>query len=593
MTAAHGAPPGRAAGVSAPQVLRQYALLADGRRGALIGPRGDVAWLCAPAWESDAVFTSLLGGPGGYVVAPADDRFVWGGFYEPGTLIWTSRWITTDAIVHSREALALPGEPHTLTLLRRVAAVRGDAVVRLLLDVSAGFGRQPLRDLTRDEHGWTGRAGDLYVRWHGAPQAQPDASGVLHGELRLPPGGHHDLTLQLSTRPFTGPAPDPDERWPATAAAWQAAVPATVNGFSGRDARHARAVLHGLTTPEGGMVAAATTSLPERAEAGRNYDYRYAWIRDQSYAGHAAAAAGADGLLDAAVRFVSQHLLTDGPALAPAYVAGSGQPVPDEQDLGFLPGYPGAPVRTGNWVNGQFQLDAFGEALLLLTVAARRDRLDADGRRALHLAADTIARRWRDPDAGIWELHPRPWTHSRLTCVAGLLRAAGAVTGPTATRWRDLAGAILADTQATCLHPTGRWQRAPDDPRVDAALLFPGIRGAVPPGDPRTAATLAAVRAELTEDGYVYRFRADDRPLGGAEGAFLLCGYGMALAEQQAGNPVAAARWFERNRAACGPPGLYAEEYDVRQRQLRGNLPQAFVHALLLETAATLPDPTG
>ncbi|MFF5229302.1 glycoside hydrolase family 15 protein [Dactylosporangium sp. NPDC000521] len=576
-----------------PQVLRQYALLADGRRGALIGPRGDVAWLCAPAWESEAVFTDLLGGAGVYTVTPAGDRFVWGGFYEPGTLVWTSRWITTDAIIHSREALALPSEPHTLTLLRRVEAIHGTAVVRLLLDVCAGFGRQPLRDLIRDERGWTGRAGDLYVRWYGAPRAQPDASGVLHGELRLPPGGRHDLMLQLSTRPFTGPAPDPDVVWSATAAAWQAAVPATGDGFAGRDARHARAVLHGLTTAEGGMVAAATTSLPERAEAGRGYDYRYAWIRDQSFAGHAAAVAGVDGLLDAAVCFVSQHLLADGPQMAPAYVAGSGRPVPDEQAVGFLPGYPGAPVRTGNWVNGQFQLDAFGEALLLLAVAAGRDRLGADGRRALHLAVDAIARRWREPDAGIWELRPRLWTHSRLTCVAGLLRAADAETGSTAARWRDLAGSILADTEATCLHPTGRWQRAPDDPRVDAALLFPGIRGAVPPGDPRTAATLAAVKADLTEDGYVYRFRADKQPLGSMEGAFLLCGYGMALAEHQAGNPVAAVRWLERNRAACGPPGLYAEEYDVQQRQLRGNLPQAFVHALFLETAATLPDPAG
>nr|WP_261959785.1 glycoside hydrolase family 15 protein [Dactylosporangium matsuzakiense] len=574
-----------------PQVLRQYALLADGRRGALIGPRGDVAWLCAPAWESDAVFTSLLGGPGGYAVTPADDRFVWGGFYEPGSLIWTSRWITTDTIIQSREALAFPGDADTVTLLRRVEAVRGPAAVRAVLDVRAGFGRHPLRDLTHDGAAWVGRAGALYVRWSGAAGARVDA-GVLRHELRLPAGTHHDLVLELSTRPFTVPAPDPDTAWRNTGAAWRAAVPDTVDGLAARDARHACAVLRGLTTPEGGMVAAATTSLPERAEAGRNFDYRYAWIRDQSYAGLAAAAAGVDGLLDAAVRFVTQRLLADGPELAPAYCAASGAAVPSEDHLEFLPGYPGAPVRTGNWVNGQFQLDAFGEALLLLSAAARRDRLDTDGRRALRIAADAIAERWHEPDAGIWELQPRPWTHSRLTCVAGLRHAADTEAGHDASRWRDLAERILADTAATSVHPTGRWQRAPDDPRVDAALLLPGIRGAVPPDDPRTAATLAAVRADLADDGYVYRFRADDRPLGDAEGAFLLCGYAMALAEHQAGNAVAAARWFERNRAACGPPGLFAEEYDVRQRQLRGNLPQAFVHAMMLETAATLPDPT-
>ncbi|WP_433604897.1 glycoside hydrolase family 15 protein [Dactylosporangium sp. CA-139114] len=576
----------------APQVLREYALLADGRRGALIGPRGDVAWLCAPAWESDAVFTSLLGGGGGYAITPIDERFVWGGFYEPGSLIWTSRWVTTDAITHSREALLFPGDPDTVTLLRRVEAVDGGAAVDVWLDVRAGFGRHPLRDLVRDAQGWTGRAGDLYVRWLGAPHARPDQAGALRAELRLPSGAHHDLVLQLSTRPFAGPAPDPDAAWSATQTAWRAAVPPGIDGIACRDARHACAVLHGLTVPGGGMVAAATTSLPERAEAGRNYDYRYAWIRDQSYAGHAAGVAGVDGLLDSAVHFVSQRLLADGSRMAPAYLAGSGRAVPDERELSFLPGYPGAPVRTGNWVNQQFQLDAFGEALLLLSLAAGRDRLDTDGRRALHIAADAVAERWPEPDAGIWELRPRAWTHSRLICVAGLRQAATQERGPVAGRWRELAERILADTTATSRHPSGRWQRAPDDPRPDAALLFPGIRGAVPPEDPRTRATLAAVRAELAEDGYVYRFREGGEPLGDAEGAFLLCGYGMALAEHQAGNAVAAGRWFERNRAACGPPGLFAEEYDVRQRQLRGNLPQAFVHALMLETAATLPDPT-
>ncbi|MER6795230.1 glycoside hydrolase family 15 protein, partial [Amycolatopsis mediterranei] len=126
---------------------------------------------------------------------------------------------------------------------------------------------------------------------------------------------------------------------------------------------------------------------------------------------------------------------------------------------------------------------------------------------------------------------------------------------------------------------------------VDTALLLPPVRGALPADDPRTLATLEAVRTELTQDGYVYRFSPDHRPLGDAEGAFLLCGFVMALAEWQQGHQVAAFRWFERNRAACGPPGLLAEEYDVRQRQLRGNLPQAFVHGLLLETAQRLAGP--
>jgi GH15 family glucan-1,4-alpha-glucosidase len=151
-----------------------------------------------------------------------------------------------------------------------------------------------------------------------------------------------------------------------------------------------------------------------------------------------------------------------------------------------------------------------------------------------------------------------------------------------------LADTLVAQTAATSLHPSGRWQRAPGDPRHDAALLLAALRGALPPDDPRSQETLRSFVEELTQDGFAYRFRPDGRPLGEAEGAFLLCGFIVALACLQAGDTVDAVRWFDRNRTACGPPGLLSEEFDVRQRQLRGNLPQAFVHGLLLETAATL-----
>jgi GH15 family glucan-1,4-alpha-glucosidase len=152
-----------------------------------------------------------------------------------------------------------------------------------------------------------------------------------------------------------------------------------------------------------------------------------------------------------------------------------------------------------------------------------------------------------------------------------------------------LADAIVADTAAHPIKPWGRWQRSPADERIDAALLLPALRGALPASDPRSLATLHAVDGELTQDGYCYRYRPDGLPLGHAEGAFLLCGFILALAWAQQGDAVRAARWFERNRSGCGPAGLFSEEFDVRQRQLRGNLPQAFVHALLLEAALRLP----
>jgi GH15 family glucan-1,4-alpha-glucosidase len=241
----------------------------------------------------------------------------------------------------------------------------------------------------------------------------------------------------------------------------------------------------------------------------------------------------------------------------------------------------------GNWVNGQFQLDAIGESLSLFAAAARHDHLDADGWRAVEIAVEAIEARWHEAgsDAGVWELEPDAWTHSRLMCAAGLRQIAAQAQAGQAPGWLALADRIVSDTAQHALHPSGRWQRSPKDSRIDAALLMAGVRGALPADDPRTIATLHAVQAELTDDGYCYRYRPDERPLGSAEGAFLLCGFWLAQAYAQQGDALAAARWFERNRAACGPPGLYSEEYDVKQRQLRGNLPQAFVHAQLIETA--------
>jgi GH15 family glucan-1,4-alpha-glucosidase len=173
-------------------------------------------------------------------------------------------------------------------------------------------------------------------------------------------------------------------------------------------------------------------------------------------------------------------------------------------------------------------------------------------------------------------------------CVAGL-RAVAQVSPPAqAAAWEALADVIMADAAANGVHASGRWQRTPDDERVDAALLLPAIRGATDASDPRAVATLDAVCADLASNGYVYRFRHDQRPLYEAEGAFVLCGFFMALADEQRGRHADAVGWFERHKAACGPPGLFTEEFDVRQRQLRGNLPQAFVHALMFECAARL-----
>lgn len=570
-----------------PHVLRDYALLADGERGVLVGPRGDFAWMCFPQWHGDAIFSSLLGGGGMYAVTP-EGRYVWGGYYEPGTLIWRSRWAVDDAVVECREALALPATPDRAVVLRRVEAIRGTAEVLVQLNPRADFGRSPAAHVRRgDDASWRLRLGGCHACWKAGPGVRTGSDGrggpALRLALALQEGERHDLVLVVATGEVEE-VPDAGRAWEATEAEWQARVPNLDLAIGARDARHAYAVLAGLTSSSGGMVASATTSLPERYLQGRNYDYRFAWVRDQCYAGQAVAAWGPHRVLDAAVDFVARRVLADGRRLRPAYTV-TGGPVPGPQALD-LPGYPGGADVVGNAAGDQFQLDAFGETLLLLAAAARWDRLDRDASRAAEVAAHAIEQRWREPDAGIWELERRRWTHSRLVCAAGLRAIAQQwPAGPQAARWLALADEIVADTSARALHAGGRWQRADDDPRLDASLLVAGIRGAVPAADPRTVETLRACLAELTHDGYAYRYRPDERALGEAEGSFLLCGFLVSLALWQQGDGEGAGRWFERTRTACGPPGLLSEEFDVGQRQLRGNLPQGFVHALLLECA--------
>lgn len=570
-----------------PQALREYALLADGERGAVLGPRGEVVWMCAPRWDSAAVFSSLIGGGGCYVVRP-DERHTWGGHYEEGSMIWRSRWITHAGVVECREALAYPADPHRAVLLRRIHAVDCSSTLAVNLAPRAGYDRCALTDLHRHGRWWTARSGGLYLRWNGGREARASSDGQqLDLSVRLGAGEHHDLVLEVSDQPLPGDPVDPEVTWHATETAWQRAIPPVRTGLDARDIRSSHAVLRGLTSPGGGMVAAATTSLPERAEAGRNYDYRYVWIRDQCYAGQAGAAAGLHALLDDAVAFVGDRLLEHGDQLAPAYTT-TGDAVPDQRHLD-LPGYPGGYDIVGNQVTEQFQLDIYGEALLLFAAAAREDRLDFGQWRPALVAAEAIERRWTEPDAGIWEIDNRAWTHSRLTASAGLRALASAHPAARhAGDWESLADHIVADTSARALHAGGYWQRAPDDPALDGALLMPGLRGAVPEGDPRTTATLTAYLRDLAQHGYAYRFRHDDRSLGTAEGSFLLCGFLVALGLHQQGHSVEARGWYERTRAARGSPRLFCEEYDVEQHQMRGNFPQAFVHALMVETAARL-----
>ncbi|HEU5307433.1 MAG TPA: glycoside hydrolase family 15 protein, partial [Acidimicrobiia bacterium] len=389
--------------------LRQYALLADGERGGIVGPDGAVVWLCFPRWHDDAIFGALVGASGSYTVTP-QDRFVWGGYYEEGTLIWRSRWVTNHGVIECREALAAPASADRAVLLRRVVVREGRGAVRVRLEPATNFGRHHLRHLDQRDGVWTGIAGDVHVRWSGAGDVEVERSrraSALTTRLALREGQHHDFVLELSCDAPSDPPPVAEREWERTEQFWAHEVPPLEHVEPARDVRHAVVVLRGLTSSSGGTVAAATTSLPERAEAGRNYDYRYVWIRDLCLTGLAYDAAGLATPLERAVAFVQARLLADGPATPPASTV-EGAPVPGQRSLS-LPGYPGGQDFVGNHVNEQFQLDAFGQSLLLFAAAARRDRLDPDGWRAVDVAVDTIKRRGDEPDSGIWELSPARW----------------------------------------------------------------------------------------------------------------------------------------------------------------------------------------
>lgn len=246
----------------APHVLRQYALIADGERGALVGPRGDIAFLCAPSWHDDAVLSSLLGGLGGYGISPADDRFVWGGYYEPNSLIWRSRWVSTDAVTECREALAFPGDPHRVVVLRRIEATLGVTHVRVGLDLRAGFGEGAMTVARTEDGQWHGRSGDLTFRWSGATRHAHLEQGRLVLELVVPAGASRDLVLEISRGELPRRLPDPLDLWDRTRRAWHESIPDLSGSATPGASSHSYAVLRGLTSSTGGMVARRPRPCP-------------------------------------------------------------------------------------------------------------------------------------------------------------------------------------------------------------------------------------------------------------------------------------------------------------------------------------------
>jgi GH15 family glucan-1,4-alpha-glucosidase len=363
-----------------------------------------------------------------------------------------------------------------------------------------------------------------------------------------------------------------------------------------RSALTLKALCHAGT---GGIMAAATTSLPEEIGGIRNWDYRYCWLRDAAMTARTLVSLGsvaeADAFLDWLHSIVSS--LPGPERLHPVYAI-DGSSLGPEAVIDTLPGYAGSrPVRVGNLAEQQVQLDLFGAVMELIDdLAARRGHLGDDDWLLAQAMCDAVARRWREPDHGIWEerLVPRHHVHSKVMCWVTVDRAIrvaqrhGAAADPA---WPGLRDAIAADVLANGWNETIQsFAAAYQSNDLDAASLYVGLSGLLDPADDRFQATVTAVEAGLRAGGTVYRYRRDDG-LPGGEGGFHLCTAWLIEAYLLTGRRDEAEELFSHLAAAAGPTGLLPEEYDPVSERSLGNHPQAYSHIGLIRCAQRLAEP--
>jgi GH15 family glucan-1,4-alpha-glucosidase len=583
--------------------LEQYALVGDTETAALVGADGSVDWLCLPRFDSGACFSALLGTPanGHWQIAPVGEVGQVERRYCGTSLVLETDMHTAQGSVRITDCMP-PRDDHA-------------DVVRLVEGLS---GRVDMHTelVIRFDYGWV-------VPWvRGLDDklvaiAGPDALSFrtpieLRGENLTTVG---DFTIEAGQRvPFVmswHPSHLPD---PGPLDAEKAVLDTTEwwQDWSSRiryEGPWHEAVVRSLVTlkaltygPTGAIVAAPTTSLPEQLGGSRNWDYRYCWLRDATFTLQALIMAG---LLEEAAQWRDWLLRTaaGNPAqLQVLYGAGGERRLP-ELTLDWLDGYEGSrPVRIGNQAATQFQLDIYGEVIDSFYQARLAGISAADAAWELEVAlADFVARHWREPDEGIWEIRGprRQFTHSRVLAWVALDRAVKSVErfglrGP-AARWRrarDLLHAEICDRGYS--DQRGSFVQAYGSEELDASLLLIPLVGFLSPDDPRVKGTMEAVRRELTDDhGFVSRYRTatgvDGLP--GGENVFLACSFWLVDNLAVTGRIDEAAELFERLLGLRNDVGLLSEEYDVGNRRLVGNFPQAFSHVGLVNSAYNLAHP--
>ena len=598
--------------------IANYGFLSNCHTGALVAPDGTVDWLCVPRFDSPSVFGALLDrGAGGFRFGPFGINVPSDRIYEPGTNTVVTSWKTPTGWVVVRDALTMGprrGEdtvtPHTRppsdedadhALVRTAKCIDGSVEIDLVCEPAFDYGRVPGEwTLSSDRHRADATGGEQALRLQtdmlvGIEAGRARARHVLRaGETVYCALAWSDEALVPTT------ADEAADQLDATTRFWRdwlarAAIP---DHELGPMIQRSALTIKGLTyMPTGATVAALTTSLPETPGGERNWDYRYTWLRDSTFLLRALHFLLLDWEADEFMQFMADLDRNDDGGLQIMYGI-DGRRDLTESVREDLSGYDGAqPVRIGNGAFDQRQNDVFGAALDSVLLHSRRSqRIPRRLWPLVQAQAECATAVWRQPDQGIWEARgePQHYVSSKLMCWVALDRAArlANIRGEAAVSagWAETAAEIKSDILEHGVDSRGVLRQHYDTDALDASTLLAGIFGFLPPDDARLRATVLAVEDDLTEQGYVLRYRTEetDDGLSGKEGSFLICSFWLVSALAIIGEPQRARHLMERLVKVASPLGLYAEEFDAETGRHLGNFPQAFSHLALVEAAARL-----
>ena len=586
-------------GMAAP--IEDYALLGDTETAALVDKEGSIDWLGLPRFDSPACFAALLGTEdhGRWQIRPASPIRKVTRRYRAGLILETV-WETDEGTVALVDGMPIRDERPNL--IRIVEGRRGRVPMALDLRLRFDYG-STVPWVRRIDGSWRAVAGpDAIVVY-----TPVELAGVDHAtQATFTVGEGDQVPFELRWHPSHHRAPPAIDPFRAIALAertWKEWTDhCSYDGQWSDAVRSSLTVLKGLTYhPTGGIVAAATTSLPETLGGGRNWDYRYCWLRDATFSLLSLIECGyteeATAWRDWLVRAVAGD-----PATLQIMYGPAGERRLTEQELPWLPGYETSqPVRIGNAAHGQLQLDVWGEVMDALW-AGRCAGMEADDdawnlQKAL---LDHLEGMWREPDEGIWEVRGprRQFTHSKVMAWVAFDRAVRSVEhlgndGPV-DRWRALRAQVHDEVCAKGLDRRGAFVQSYGSTQLDASLLMIPLVGFLPADDPRVATTIDAVATELADaDGFIWRYLPDPAVEGltGHEGSFLLCTFWLADCYALQGRRAEAVALYERLLALRNDVGLLSEQWDARNGRMLGNFPQAFSHVALVDTATNL-DPS-